>query len=152
MQESISAQPQQATAARQASLIEWSTAYGVGVEIIDDQHQGLVDVLNAIHKGINDGWNKEQTTTALLKLVDDTLVHFATEESMMQVHHYPKDDAHENRHANLIQRMEQHIQQYNQDPDISKAEVFAFFERWLLEHILKDDKPLGEFLVRHGVT
>lgn len=137
---------------RPDQLMEWSNALSVGVEAIDDQHKQLVAMLNEINEGIRGGWGKEARDEVLVKLVDYTLTHFATEESLMQIFNYPEEKAHKQAHAELIQMVEQYIRKYSQDPNTSSYDLLFFLKRWLFQHILRNDKALGEYLAKKGVS
>ncbi|MDS4031067.1 MAG: bacteriohemerythrin [Candidatus Contendobacter sp.] len=137
---------------RATQLMEWSDTLSVGVQAIDDQHKQLVAMLNEINEGIRGGWGKEARDEVLIKLVDYTLTHFATEESLMQIFGYPEENTHKKCHADLIQMVEQYIRKYNQDPNASSYDLLFFLKRWLFQHILKDDKALGQFLAKKGVS
>jgi len=43
-----------------------------------------------------------------------------------------------------------YIKKYNEDPSASNYDLLFFLKRWLVEHIMKDDKALGDHLVKHG--
>ena len=137
---------------RVKQLLEWSDTLSVGVATIDEQHKGLVAMLNEINEGIQGGWGRKARDEVLAKLVEYTVIHFATEESLMKIAGYPEEAAHIRRHENLIQMVEQYITKYNEDPSASNYDLLFFLRRWLVEHIQKDDKLLGQYLVQRGVV
>ena len=100
-------------------------------------------MLNEISEGINGGWGKDARTDVLAKLVEYTLVHFATEEDLMQLVHYPDEGAHKAYHQNLIETVQNYIKKYDEDPNASNYDLLFFLKKWLIEHILKNDKRLG---------
>ena len=134
------------------NFIEWSDALSIGVKTIDDQHKGLVGMVNEISEGIKGGWGKEARDAVLTRLVEYTVVHFATEESLMNISHYPGEETHKKHHASLVEMVQQYIKKYQEDPSASNYDFLFFLKRWLVKHILKDDKMMGEYLVRKGVV
>jgi hypothetical protein len=42
--------------------------------------------------------------------------------------------------------------QYEEYPDKSSYDLVFFLNTWLAEHIMKDDKLLGEYLVKKGLS
>lgn len=131
-------------------FIEWSDTLSVGVKEIDDQHKGLINMINELNKAIQGGWGKEARKTVIDKLVEYTRVHFTTEESVMGISGYPDVEAHKKQHENLIAKVSDYIKKYEQDPNTSSYDLLYFLKGWLTEHIIKSDKKLGDYLVKSG--
>jgi hemerythrin len=131
-------------------FIEWSDALSVGVKEIDDQHKGLINMLNELNKAIQGGWGKEARKEVIDKLIEYTRVHFTTEESVMRISGYPDVEAHKKQHETLIVMVSDYVKKYEQDPNASSYDLLFFLKRWLTEHIVKTDKTLGEYLVKTG--
>ncbi len=131
-------------------FIEWSDALSVGVQEIDDQHKGLAAMVNEMSEGIKGGWRKEARDEVLTRLVEYTKVHFATEESLMSISNYPGISTHKKQHDQLIDMVGAHIKKYDEDPNASNYDLLFFLKRWLVEHIMKDDKALGAHLIKQG--
>jgi len=131
-------------------FIEWSDSLSIGVKEIDDQHKGLAAMVNEMSEGIKGGWGKEARDEVLTRLVEYTKVHFATEESLMTISNYPGAHNHKRQHEQLIDMVGSYIKKYNEDPSASNYDLLFFLKRWLVEHIMKDDKALGDHLVKHG--
>ena len=131
-------------------FIEWSDTLSVGVQEIDDQHKGLAAMVNEMSEGIKGGWGKEARDEVLTRLVEYTKVHFATEESLMSISNYPAINTHKKQHEQLIDMVGAHIKKYDEDPNASNYDLLFFLKRWLVEHIMKDDKAMGEHLIKHS--
>lgn len=131
-------------------FIAWSDALSVGVNEIDNQHKTLVEMVNQLSEGIHGGWGKEARKEVIDKLIDYTRVHFATEESLMSIAKYPSYSAHKKKHEDLIEMVKEYVKKYEQDPDSSSYELLYFLKRWLTEHIMRDDKTLGGYLIKKG--
>jgi len=151
MQESTDASMKNSSPVRK-DFIEWSDALSVGVKEIDDQHKGLAAMVNELNEGIKGGWGKEARDEVLTRLIEYTKVHFATEESLMTISNYPGVEAHRQQHHNLIDMVGDYIRKYNENPNASNYDFLFFLKRWLVEHIMKDDKALGEYLVKRGTV
>lgn len=150
--EPVSARTLDSISSAKKDFIEWSDALSIGIKTIDDQHKGLVKMVNEINEGIKGGWGKEARDAILKKLVEYTVVHFSTEESLMNISHYSGADLHKKHHENLIGLVGEYIKKYEEDPNASNYDLLFFLKRWLVEHILKDDKVMGEYLVKKGVV
>ena len=72
-----------------STFIEWSNELSVGIEEIDAQHKVLVDLLNQTHGAIQQRHIAQVTNDIIDQLSEYTRVHFAVEESLMRILHYP---------------------------------------------------------------
>jgi len=88
-----------------SKFIEWSNEISVGIEEIDAQHRVLVDLLNEIHEAIQQGRTLEVTKGIVDRLDEYTRVHFAVEESLMRILHYPDYERHKEEHEKLIAQL-----------------------------------------------
>ncbi len=73
-----------------SKFVEWSNELSVGIEEIDFQHKVLIDLLNEIHEAIQQRQDTEVTRNIVRRLDEYTRVHFAVEESLMRILHYPE--------------------------------------------------------------
>jgi hemerythrin len=131
-------------------VIEWSDALSTGVKEIDDQHKTLVDMLNELNEAVHGGWGKDARKMVIDKLFEYTAIHFATEESLMRVSKYPRADAHKKQHDDLVDMVKDYLKQYEQNPNASSYDLIFFLKRWLTDHIMRDDKLFGGYLVKNG--
>jgi hemerythrin len=86
-------------------FIEWSNELSVGIEEIDAQHKVLVDLLNQIHEAIQQRQGTEATSQIIERLGEYTRIHFAVEESLMRILHYPDYERHKEEHDRLIDQL-----------------------------------------------
>ena len=150
--EPISARMLEPSSGRIRQMLAWSDDLSVGIAIIDEQHKGLLAMLNQINEGIRGGWAKKAREEVLAKLVEYAVIHMATEENLMKEAGYPAEEEHIQHHKNLIEMVGDYIDKYNQNPSTSSYELLFFLRRWLVDHTQKDDKLLGQYLVKQGVT
>ena len=127
-------------------LIIWGDAYEISVSEIDDQHKGLVEIINSLHEAISKGETNNVLTTIIPNLVKYTQVHFATEEKYMAKYHYPESGEHITEHQQFVEKVSQLVQELNSGEKILNISLFTFLKDWLLRHIAYTDKKLGIFL------
>jgi hemerythrin len=139
------------------ALFEWQPSYEIGVEVIDQQHQQLVDIINNLHKLLehsNEQFSANAFDSLLQRLFDYTRYHFTTEEDLMAESGYPEDQLH--KHKRQHQRFIAELNASQLDIDSltrSDAEIIqAFLVNWLQNHILKVDTTLIPFLVSDPET
>lgn len=133
-----------------SKFIEWSSELSVGLEEIDAQHQVLVDLLNQIHEAIQQRHGAEATQNIVEKLGEYTRVHFAVEESLMRILHYPEYERHKIEHDRLIQQ----LFDLHGRLDAGKAvsfELAHFLKVWLTKHIMESDKRYAPYFLAQGI-
>jgi|GEM_PF-869487 len=117
----------------------WTQDMSVGVAILDEDHQILIQYLNDLIDACDDD-NRGAVDSIFSGLVDYTEYHFKLEEQIMDVCGYRDLDAHKNRHVVLCDQLEKIRSQFlvNFDEE-TKMQVTEFLQLWLKEHILHSD-------------
>ena len=72
------------------STFRWTEAYRVNMAVLDQQHQQLMETVNELDQALRKGEGKAALDPVLDKLVEYALVHFAAEESLMELHKFPR--------------------------------------------------------------
>jgi hemerythrin-like metal-binding protein len=132
------------------TYMEWHSALEVGHERIDADHRALVGALNQLHAAMDQGKDQAEIVKVLNFLRDYTVTHFQAEETLMIQHNYPGAPAHFAVHAELVLKVSDFIGDYRSGKTMLTADLLAFLESWLLEHILGLDKELSGFLRNRG--
>lgn len=65
-------------------VFRWTEAYSVNVEVLDQQHQELFEVVNELEQALRVGEGMVAIDRILDKLVTYAGVHFAAEESLLE--------------------------------------------------------------------
>jgi len=129
-------------------LLTWNDALALSVEVIDEQHKQMVDLLNQAYGAITTGSSPETVGVILAGLIDHTISHFATEEQVMEGAAYPGLAIHKGEHELLTSRvlgLERAFLAGQVQPTI---DTLLFLKGWLLDHIEGHDMLLGAYL--HG--
>ncbi|HOL65607.1 MAG TPA: bacteriohemerythrin [Accumulibacter sp.] len=125
-------------------LFKWTDEYNLGITEIDDQHKGLVDLLNQLHQAIREHHGKATSRQILDRLVDYTRTHFLLEESLMRVTAYPGIEQHRRQHKELIAQIEALQRKMDQENAAISFELLHFLRNWLIQHIHESDKRFGK--------
>jgi hemerythrin-like metal-binding protein len=133
------------------SLLTWNDTYSVGVEALDDQHNGLFETLNELHDAMAKGQAKNITGPLLQSLVDYTHDHFAAEEALMATTKYPRLIEHRARHHELIQQVNDFVNRFNRGEIALSLPLMQFLREWLTTHIQKEDMAYSGWMNDHGV-
>ena len=134
-----------------SKFIEWSNEISVGIEEIDAQHRVLVDLLNEIHEAIQQGRTIEVTKGIVERLDEYTRVHFAVEESLMRILHYPDYERHKEEHDKLIAQLTDLHSKLEKGKGAIGFELAFFLKSWLTKHIMEGDKRYVAHFLAQGI-
>ncbi|MCU0835873.1 MAG: bacteriohemerythrin [Chromatiaceae bacterium] len=132
-------------------FVEWSKDLSVGIEEIDAQHQVLVGLVNEMHDAIQERRGSAVVNDVLGKLAEYTRIHFAVEESLMRIFHYPDYEAHKAEHEALIAEVTDLQQKVAAGKTAIGFELMHFLKGWLTKHILASDMQYSPFFLEAGV-
>ena len=120
-------------------FIQWRECNEVGVPIIDEQHKGIVSVVNTFYHLMGTDTNDK----ALSSCISDTMknyskLHFITEEEILEKAGYKGLEEHKKLHPDLIREIEIIELRYIKTNDIKP--LLDFLKKWWLEHINVQDQ------------
>jgi len=133
------------------ALITWNQNLSVGVTRFDKEHQGLVQLLNTLHDEMLKGKAKDVLAPILDKLIDYTQTHFANEESLFRMHHYPDAIRHKAEHENLRQKAAELQESLKSGKGALSTDTMNFLKDWLVRHIQGTDMQYKGFFEGKGV-
>jgi hemerythrin-like metal-binding protein len=126
----------------------WKDEYSVNHELIDTQHQELVNRLNGFLDAMRQGKGTAEIENVLAFLGRYVVDHFGTEETVMRKYSYPGYTAHKREHEELIADFTEISADVGKN-GVRSVQVIQAQEvlvDWLKNHILRMDKALGAFL------
>ncbi len=130
--------------------IVWNDKLLVGVEVIDQQHKELVELINNMINSILRGEGRETLSQAIAFLETYVSKHFSTEEVIMTDTGYPEYALHAGQHILFVERF--HILKDRFDSEGITSELILDLNRhlvqWFVNHILGTDKRLGEYIAK----
>ena len=127
------------------SVVHWSPNLSVGVEVLDADHEALIDLLNRLVAEVEGGGVFERVAERLDELIAHTEDHFRREEEIMAREEYPGAEHHGHIHAALLQEVRDFRKEFEAGMEIG-PEITEFIRTWLISHILESDKHLGGYL------
>jgi len=125
-------------------MLEWDQKLSVGVENIDLQHRYFIDLIGRLSIELA-GQDKDYQAKLIDELSGYTRQHFTAEENLMYKLGYPNLEEHRESHQNLLEKLHGQIGLYLLDM-LEGEEIIAYLSTWLLKHILKEDRQLGQFI------
>ena len=128
--------------------IEWTEDLAVGFKEIDDQHRELFTMINRMLEACNQGKGKEVLDEILGFLENYVVIHFGTEERLMQQYNYPDYASHKKHHEQFIQSFTKLKQEMATTGPGTHIVIMTnrTVVGWLNSHIRNVDKLLGAFL------
>ncbi|MGE5469235.1 MAG: bacteriohemerythrin [Bacteroidota bacterium] len=124
----------------------WDDNFNTGIEEIDLQHRGLIDLLNQMVSHLAFQSDRPTLNSIFDRLREYTVVHFQTEERIWA--DYFGGDAwegcHKNSHYDFIDRIIELMEAGDSRPlDDVISEIVKFLTHWLALHILESDKRMA---------
>ena len=132
--------------------IKWDEKYSVHVKEIDNQHKDLFSLFNKLQNGMTTGTSKVELEQILTELIDNTVIHFATEEKLMQRFSYIGYIEHKRTHDNLIAEAKDLQEKFSHGKIVLSEEVSLFLSDWLTDHIIDIDKKYGPLFKSNGMS
>lgn len=123
--------------------IEWKPFYTVGDPTLDDEHRGLLAIIDDLHTTIANGNQQDRVQDVLDRLTHYTMSHFDHEEHVMRACGYPAFDAHKTMHEEMRRR----TFELRATPDtIASRDLLQFLKNWWVRHIQNQDKAYSPYL------
>ncbi len=128
------------------SILEWDKSLEIGHTKIDEQHKGLVQLLNDLHSAMSLGITGADYTPIRMRLYEYTVFHFTEEEAIMNRSGYKYRSEHEIEHTSFINELDNLAQMTRAGSSDVGTEIFSWLADWLRGHISVTDKKLVECL------
>lgn len=127
--------------------MEWTQDLSVGVEQIDNQHKELISRLNAFYDAVNGG-NKNEKVLDVLKFLESYVIsHFRDEEALQVRYNYPGYPGHKKLHEEFKMTVKKMRKDIEEGFTVATHSMVGItLTSWLLLHIKKEDKALGEYI------
>ncbi|NMA86174.1 MAG: hemerythrin family protein [Tissierellia bacterium] len=136
-------------------MFKWKDNFSVNIKIIDEQHQELFRIGNALYRiiSIKDGVDRyDEIMKILYEMRDYAIYHFDYEEKLMKENGYLDFENHKRQHNGFINKVKS-IDELDVDEKQKKIgmELVIFIADWIENHILKSDMEYKDFLNSKGV-
>ncbi|MCF7964415.1 bacteriohemerythrin [Methylobacter sp. Wu8] len=133
-------------------LIVWNDGLVTGIDKIDEQHQILINLFNEANTKLTANNNADFLEQITRDLLSYALYHFETEEELMQKYGYSEEktgdiERHILQHRSFSAKVVAVHNDIKAGILISREDLLAFLNSWLINHILNTDKQLAAFLL-----
>lgn len=131
--------------------------YSIGIDEMDAQHARWIHLIEEF-KRVASGHLLEKSSVdaaklALVKLLEYTKSHFASEEKLIAAHNYPGQAIHKQHHReleNMVIRLHEEIEAHTTDRVPLKLNLLITI--WLLEHITQEDAKYADFILKKSAV
>ncbi|MFZ2161749.1 MAG: bacteriohemerythrin [Sideroxyarcus sp.] len=130
----------------------WDNKFNTGVDIVDEQHRKLVDLINRLGSINAHLASTEELGAILTELGNYTVYHFNTEEELMK--QYQVDAAHQDVHIKAHQHFTNQVtvaaKILMSSTDVTNqlvAPLLKYLTNWLVQHILGSDTRMGQEII-----
>lgn len=131
-------------------LLSWKSAYSVGIESVDHEHQEMIGMINALYKELQ-GKKDAQSIENFLGDIHMTIsAHFALEERVMRQSEYGEYAAHKEDHEELLDQIRELMDEYATDAEQGLTLLQERLSDWFAVHFSTFDARLhGELDIPH---
>jgi len=121
-------------------LILWSEGYSVNHTEIDNQHKKLIELINRLYNIYLDQKHETEIKSVVDEIKKYAQYHFKTEENLFVLKKYKNSAEHIKLHQSFIEEFEDILKSYNGLSLVLTMKTMTFLQRWLTNHIIKEDK------------
>ena len=132
-------------------MFMWQESFAINVMQMDEQHKRLIQIANTIMEHLYNHAEHQAVENAFDALVDYTHYHFAEEEKLLALYNYPATQTQHRIHEQLIKQVVEYKNEILSGNIPNRAEFLNFISRWLMRHVLDEDRKYGAFLNAKGV-
>ncbi len=131
--------------------IIWSENFSVGVPLFDEQHKGLIAMVNKIIKDPEATARSETVSDILTDLTRYVQEHFKSEENLMIEHGYPHLEQHKSQHKAYKKKVAELCIATMDGFETVPQDLLEYLQQWWTRHILHVDMEYKPFFEEKGV-
>lgn len=128
------------------AFIVWDEQHSVRVRQIDDDHKGMIALVNELHDAMKLRKGGDEIARILAALIARTRDHFASEERLMINHDYGGYPRHKAEHERLLQEISVLEKRFAEGDLLLSFGIMLYLKGWALGHVLSYDKAFGAYL------
>ena len=132
------------------ALMVWDPALETGDPMVDEQHRGLIAMVNEFHAAVAGRRSKELVLHTLERVADYADRHFQAEERLMLDAAYPDYPNHKRAHDELTAKAVEILAGYRSGLLTLPVTLGQFLQDWIVFHVQRVDKRMVEYLRARG--
>jgi len=127
--------------------VTWLNSYSMGVKMIDDQHKGLIDIVNDLfaHSSGNEEEEREFFSEVIDQAVQYIKEHLHAEEKLMIGTKFPGYAEHKKVHEEFTLAVVQSAKDFQAGKRLVLKKFAYFLKDWVLGHIAVMDRQYADY-------
>lgn len=128
--------------------IQWRDQFSIGNDLIDADHQYLIEIINKAEASLH-AHNATELTGVFNELANYGKLHFEREELLARAVAYPKAEQLHLSHEALALSLGKFRESVGEAWTPEAIEKFtAFLRDWLIQHVIKEDLPMKPWITK----
>ena len=129
---------------RENAWIPWDENLSVGIDVIDEHHRYLFDLINDLFEVVAHKRGAREVARLIKALDAYAKVHFRAEEQMMDHYGYHGIGRQLDQHHAFEEKIREFYEELHANPFVAQFDVLSYMRDWLIHHILVEDRQLIE--------
>lgn len=127
----------------QTATIDWDERLAIGHPQIDAQHRQMVELFNALQRGVYAGLSRNAQDEMLDRLLALAADNFRAEEALMDaLPADPRFEVHRAIHRSMLREMQMLREGLARRGAHLNTRTLGFISRWLFDHLTHSDREL----------
>lgn len=131
-------------------VVKWDGQFATGNPMLDQQHERLFGMINALHAAIMAQCAREEMQAKLVHFARTVAEHFASEERLMTQQGYPQARRHRECHLHLTAKANAIVDDFRSGKLKLSPSLSQFFGDWIRQHIEEEDADLIAWVNARG--
>lgn len=133
------------------ALLNWENKYSVNISGLDEQHAGLINLINSAHESMLTGKAHKELGPIFDKLLNYTQTHFALEEKYMEETGYEGLEYQKQQHRYFTEQVTIYKEQFDEGRITASIKIMRFLMDWLINHIVVVDRKYTFHFHKNGI-
>ena len=127
------------------NCVAWSDTYSVGIKLLDDQHKGLVDLVNDLFNHSTGNADEEHAyfQEVIQQAQQYIFEHFVTEEECMLAVNFSGYAEHKTAHDEFKLAVIKSVNEYKTGKILTLENFANFLKDWITSHVAIMDNQYG---------
>ncbi len=127
---------------RENAWIPWDENLSVGIDVIDEHHRYLFDLINDLYDVVSQKLGSREVARLIKALDAYARIHFRAEEQMMNHYGYSDIDHQLSQHHAFEEKIAEFYEELHDNPFVAQFDVLSYLREWLIHHIHVEDIKL----------
>lgn len=128
------------------STDEKNELVSIGYGAVDEEHAAMALLIDRMQEALAVESGAAEVLRLLERLIQDTGVHFLSEQRLMRTHSYPDLQGHTRDHERLLDDLRRIQQSLASGEEIPTTTTVERLRALLADHVAGQDVPFGRFL------